>query len=244
MIEFFLRNPFRSTPLGAKRYLKYADVHAERLRAALPGLPAAPFTDRLLALDAAILAFRRFVQEGAQQSAKRLGQTTTNDKAIRRFQKYAGQQAKILAALFTDIDQDVRGETTPQFQQFFPQGVTALTQANKAAIDTEAAVFLKAAAEQKAQVGAALLTKGQALWQAVVDSRQAQLQSMGGEADAQPERDQARVVLAEALFQNLLALLLHHYQAPGRVLDFFPEAILKEYTGPKAPVATPAPSPA
>ena len=231
MIEFFLRNPFRATLLGAKRFLKYADVHAERLRAALPGLPAAPFTAQLAATDAAIAAYRQQVQGGAQQGAKRLGQTTTNDQATRRFQKYVGQQAKILAALYTDIDKDIKGETTAAYQQFFPQGVTALTEANKADLDTEAAVFLQAAADQQDQVGAALLARGQALWQAVTDSRTAQLKSMGGEETTHTQRGTAREGLADALFQNLLALLLHHFQTPAQVLDYFPEAILKEFTG-------------
>lgn len=244
MIEFFLRNPFRASDLSAKRFLKYADVHAERLRAALPGLPAAPFADRLAGLEAAVAGYRALVQDGAQQGAKRLGQTQTNDKAIVRFQKYAGQQAKILGALFTDLERGIKGETTAAFQQFFPKGVTALTQANKAALDTEAAVFLRAAADQQAQVGPALLATGRVLWQAVVDSRQAQLRSLGGETDAQPQRDQARKTLADALFQNLLALLLHHFQAPDRVRAYFPEAILKEFTGAPADAPAPAPTPA
>ena len=242
MIEFFLCNPFRASDLSAKRFLKYADVHAERVRAALPGLPAGPFTDRLAATDAAVGGYRALVQSGAQQGAKRLGQTQTNDKAIVRFQKFAGQQAKILGALFTDLERDIKGETTAAFQQFFPKGVTALTQANKAAIDTEAAVFLRAAADQQAQVGPALLATGQVLWQAVLDSRTAQLQSLGGETDAQPQRDQARIALADALFQDLLALLLHYFREPGRVRAYFPEAILKEFNGP--PADAPATEPA
>ena len=236
MIELFLRNPFRNTELGAKRYLKYADVHAERLRAALPGLPGAVFTPRLAALDGAIAGYRTQVKGGATTGAKRKGQTLDNDAAIRKFQRYASQQAAVLKALFTDLDKDIKGENTAAYVQFFPQGVPALTKANKAEIDTEAAVFLKAALDQKTVVGAALGTKAQALWQAVLDSRQAQLASMGTEEDTQPARAAARLELADALFQNLLALLGHYYATPERVKDFFPEAILKENTGGAAPV--------
>ncbi len=244
MIDGFLNNPFRNSVLGDKRFLKYADVAVERMRADLSNLPGAVFTVRLTETDAAILAFRQLVQGKAQQGAKRLGQTDENDAAIRKFQRYAGQQAKIIGALYTDLDKNIRGETTPQFLQFFPKGVTALTEANKAAIDTEAAVFLKAADELKDDVGPALGTKAKALWKAVTDSRKAQLASMGGEETTQDQRDTARRSLADALFLNLLALLTHHYQTPGRVLDYFPEAILKENTGYVAPAAVPAPKPA
>ena len=54
----------------------------------------------------------------------------------------------------------------------------------------------------------------------------------------------ARLALADALFLNLLALLMHHFQAPARVADYFPEAILKEYTGPKEADQPPTPAPA
>ena len=245
MIEFFLRNPFRATPLGAKRFLKYADVHAERLRAALPDLPATPFAERVAATDAAIAGFREQVRGGAQQGAKRESQTLGNDAAVRKFQKFVGQQARVLGALFTDLDKGIRGEETVAYQQFFPKGVTALTEANKADLDTEAAVFLQAATDQQDAVGTALATKARALWQAVADSRKAQLASMGGEETTQTARGTARTDLADVLFQNLLALLLHHYRRPGLVLQFFPEAILKEFTGLAEPDAsTPTPPPA
>jgi hypothetical protein len=242
MIEPFLSNPFRNSVLGSKRYLKYADVHVERLRAALPNLPAS-LAERVTATDKAIAGYRQAVQGGAQQGATRKGQTLDNDAAIKKFQRFAGQQAKILGALYTDLEKNIKGETTKQFLQFFPNGVTTLTEANKAAIDTEASVFLKAAEDLKGDVGATLGTKAQELWKAVLESRKTQLATMGGEEDGQDARETTRLALADALFLNLLALLTHHFQTPARAGDYFPEAILKEYIGEKAtaeaPVATP-----
>lgn len=239
MIEPFLSNPFRNSVLGSKRYLKYADVHVERLRAALPNLPAA-LADRVDATDAAIAGYRAAVQGGAQQGATRKGQTLTNDAAIQKFQRYVGQQAKVLGALYTDLEKNIKGETTAKYLKFFPKGVTALTEANKAALDTEASVFLAAAEELKDEVGTALGAKAKQLWKAVTDSRKTQLEIMGGEEDGQDQREAARLALADALFLNLLALLTHHYYTPARAGDYFPEAILKEYTGPKE-APTPAP---
>ena len=242
MIEPFLTNTFRNSVLGAKRFLKYSDVHVERLRAALPNLPAA-MADRVAATDEAIAGYRQAVQGGAQTGATRKGLTLDNDAAIKKFQRYVGQQAKIIGALYTDLDKNIKGETTKQFLQFFPNGVTALTEANKAELDTEASVFLKAAADLQDDVGAALGTKARQLWKDVTDSRKTQLTTMGGEEDGQDRRETTRLALADALFLNLLALLMHHYQKPERAGDYFPEAILKEYTGPKAadekPVVTP-----
>ncbi|MDO7877713.1 hypothetical protein Q5H93_23455 [Hymenobacter sp. ASUV-10] len=243
MIEPFLTNPFRNSVLGAKRFLKYSDVHVERLRAALPGLPDL-FKARVAATDEAIADYRLAVQGGAQQGAKRKGETLDNDAAIKKFQRYVGQQAKIIAALYTDLDKNIKGEKTKQYLQFFPNSVTDVTEANKADIDTEASVFLKAAEDLKDDVGAAMGTKAKQLWKNVTDSRKTQLETMGGEEDTQDLRGAARLALADALFLNLLALLMHYFLTPERAGDYFPEAILKEYTGPKAADEKPAPSPA
>jgi len=95
-------------------------------------------------------------------------------------------------------------------------------------------VFLKAAEDQKAQVGAALGTRAKELWQAVADSRGSQLSTMGGVGDLKPQRDAARRALADALFLNLLTLLIDHHQQPEQVRAYFPESILKEWNGPDA----------
>lgn len=230
MIEHHLSNPFANLVLGQNRTLKYVDTHLERLRARLGELPAA-FAERVAATEAAANGYRQHVQTGATQGATRVGKTQTNDQAIAKFQKFVGQQAKILGALFTNLDTGVRGEDTEQYKQFFPQGVTAITRANKAELETEAAVFLKAAEDQQAQTGAALLARAQTLWQAVAATRKAQLGVFGNEKQTQDRRADAREALADALFLNLLTLLAHFHQQPERARDFFPEELLKENTG-------------
>ena len=241
MIDSFLYNPFRNVDLGDRRFLKYATVHAARLRANNPG---GLFDDRLTALDAIIATFTANVRRRYEQGAGRKGDTRGNDEAIARFQKFVGTQAKVLGALFTNLDTGVRGETTAEFEKFFPRGVKAITGANKANLDAEAAVFLKGALDLKATTGEALLTQATARWKAVTDSRGTQLGTMGDDEGIQEARKAARATLADALFLNLLGLLTHHFQEPARVRDYFPEAILKEYRGPAdGDGAAPAPAP-
>lgn len=242
MIELFLRNPFRNSLLGDRRYLKYATVHAARLRANNPG---GKFDARLAALDAIIEVLSANIRRRYEQGAGRKGDTRANDEAIAKFQKFVGTQAKVLGALFTNLDTGVRGEETAEYAKFFPRGVKVITGANKAEIDAEAAIFLKAALDLKATTGEALLTQATARWKAVTDSRGTQLQTMGDDEGIQEARQAARATLADELFLNLLALLTHHYQEPARVRDYFPQAILKEYRGPAdGDGAAPAPAPA
>ena len=237
MIEHFLNNPFRNVALGDQRLVKYATVHAERLRANNPG---GLLDARLAALDTTLATLANNVRARFQQGAGRKGDTRANDEAMARFRKFVGTQALVLEALFTNLDTGVKGADTAAYAAFFPRGVMALTKANKAELDAEAAIFLKAAADLKAQTGEALLTQATARWQAVTDSRQQQLETMGDDDGIQTGRQAARIALADALFLNLLALLMHHHQEPARVREYFPEAILKEYRGP-ADAPTPAP---
>lgn len=239
MIEHFLNNPFRNVDLGDQRLVKYGTVHAERLRANNPG---GLFDARLAALDATLATLAGNVRTRFAQGAGRKGLTQATDAAIAKFQRFVGQQALVLKALFTNLDTGVKGETTPQYTQFFPQGVEAITTANKAELDAEVAIFLKAAQDQQATTGAALLAQATTRWEAVKTARKAQLETMGTEEGTQEGRQAARAALADELFLNLLALLTHHYRQPEKVRDYFPEAILKEYRGPGNGPA-PAPQP-
>jgi hypothetical protein len=236
MIEFHLSNPFAASRLSNGRYGKYAAEHLSRVQAA--GLPDAVFGPRITATTAALEAFMAGRKAGAVASAGREGKTVTLDQAIRRLQKYVSLQAKVLGALFTDLDKELVGTETAAYKAFFPLGVTHITQANKAMIDAAIAPFVAAATTYQAQTGAALLTKITALVTDLTTARAAQLTGKGETKDAQVDRNVARATLATELFRNLLTLLLHHATAPDVVRNYFNQAILKENTGRSADTGT------
>lgn len=237
MIENHLFNPFANTDLGNGRFGKYADEHLARLLAA--ALPGVVFVERISATQAALTAFITGRKAGAVASAVREGKTVTLEQAIRRLQRFVSVQAPVLAALFTDFDKEIRGAESAEFQAFFPQGVTAITEANKATLETEVAPFVAAATTYQAKTGADLLTNVTALLADVVNARKVQLVGKGTTKDTQLDRNTARAALALELFRNLLTLLLHHATEPARASDYFNQAILKENTGYQAP--SPAP---
>ncbi len=237
MIENHLSNPFANTELSNGRFGKYADEHLARLLAAQ--LPDALFGPRLAATQAALTAFTSGRKANAVASAAREGKTVTLDKAIQRLQKFVSIQAPVLAALFTDLDKDVRGTDTAAYQAFFPQGVEAITKANKATLDAAVAPFVAAATQYQAQIGAPTASKVTALVADIAAARQAQLASKGATKDTQTDRVTARTALALELFVNLLTLLIHHAADPGQVRAYFNVAILKEYTGSPRPAPAP-----
>jgi hypothetical protein len=230
MIENLLSNAFANSRAGNRRFGKYADEYRGRVRAALPGLPAATVGVRLTAVDAAYDAFMAAEKTNAVASAVRQGKTVTNDSAIRRFQRFITQQAKLIGGQLDDPDQGITGTKTASYQEFFPKGVTALTEANKANIETEADTFLQAATAHPTLGSPGLAAKVQALLADIVTSRTQQLgtEGKGGDQQADTGRDAARRTLAVAEFRLMLALLDHHAEAPEEVAQYVNEGIMKE----------------
>ncbi len=237
MIENHLSNPFANSDLGNGRFGKYADEHLGRLIAA--ALPGAVFAERVSATQTALTTFTTGRKAGAVASAAREGKTVTLEKAIARLQRFVSVQGPVLEALFTDFDKEIKGAESEEYQAFFPQGITAITQANKATLETDVAPFVAAATTYQAKTGADLLAKVTALLADVINARKAQLAGKGTTKDTQADRNTARAALVVELFRNLLTLLLHHATEPTRVRDYFNQAILKENTGYQAPPPAP-----
>jgi hypothetical protein len=239
MIAVFLNNPYANSRLGNRRFGKYADEHRGRVRAAtdLPATVMAPLDD----VDKAYGTFMTSEKTHAIASAVRQGKTVTNDSAIRRLQRYVTQQAAIIAGQLRDPETGVRGEDTALYQVFFPKGVPALTQANKANIETEAAAFLQALETNPGYGSPGIAAKFAALFADVVNSRTLQLgdEGKGGEQTTDTGRDAARKTLALALYRLLLALLTHHAEDPAQIAQYFNQGILRETSGGK-----PTPPPA
>ncbi len=244
MIADFLNNPYANSRLGNRRFGKYINEHLGRVRAAL-GLPAG-VTTALTAADAAYTAFMAAEKTNAIASAARQGKTVTNDSAIRRLQRFVTQQAALIAGQLRNPDTGQRGEDTALYQVFFPTGVTTLTEANKANVETEAAAFLKALTDNPGYGVPDAATKFKPLLDDVVNSRTTQLGTVGkgGETATDTGRDAARGTLAVALFRLLLALLNHHAEDPEQVDQYVNEAILKEGGRRKPKNDGPAPTPA
>lgn len=231
MITRFLSNPYAKSKLGNRRYGKYANEYLSRVAAA--DFPADSLVGlRLLGLKTAYGAFIGSVKVGAVASAVRQGKTITNDSAIRRLQRTISQQAKLIAGQLADPDNNVKGEDTAIFEEFFPKGVAAVTDANKANIETETNTFWEAAKRYPHLGTPGLAAKIESLLLDVTNSRGEQLEDgKGEETQTTTSRDAARKALALAMFRLLLALLDHHAEDPEQVRQYLNEAILEENTG-------------
>lgn len=231
MTTFFLSNPYAKSKLGNRRYGKYADEFRGRVAAA--DFPADSLVGlRLLGLTTAYGAFMTSVKVGAVASAVRQGKTVTNDSAIRRLQRTISQQAKLISGQLDEPDNNIKGKDTAIFKEFFPKGISAVTDANKANIETETNTFWEAAKRHPHLGTPGLAARVESLLLDVTNSRDQQLEDgKGEETQADSSRDKARTALALAMFRLLLALLDHHAEKPEQVRQYLNEAILEENTG-------------
>ncbi|GAB3837977.1 hypothetical protein [Hymenobacter jeollabukensis] len=219
MISHFLNNPFANSQLSHRRFAQYAQVHLERLR-------AKDAQDALLEpTETALKALQEAVKANATSKAKGQGKRLSNDAAMKNLLKFISRKAGVIADTFSQ-DGAVRGEDTPGYRAFYPQGVTEYRRAGKDGLETLAARFANVADEHAATVGAKLAKDVRALLQDVADSRQSQLLESGTTKDSSTQGQQERVALAEQLFVNLLTLLLRHKAHPEAAGDYFNQGLL------------------
>ncbi|RTQ50067.1 hypothetical protein EJV47_10525 [Hymenobacter gummosus] len=219
MISHFLTNPFANSVLGHRRFAQYAQTHLERLR-------AKDAADVLLEpTETALKALQAAVKTNATSKAKGGSKRLSNDEAKAKLQKFIARKSGVIADAFSQ-DGEVRGEDTPGYHAFYPQGVMEYTRASKDSIETLAARFANVADEHADTVGAKLAKDVRALLKQVEESRQAQLLEGGLTKDSSSQGAAEREELAEQLFVNLLTLLLRHKATPEAAGDYFNQGLL------------------
>lgn len=219
MINHFLDNPFGNSQLSHRRFAQYTQTHLERLR-------ATDAADVLIEpTETALTALQTAVKANATSKAKGGSKRLSNDEAKAKLQKFIARKAGVIADAFSQ-DGAVRGEDTPGYHAFYPQGVMEYTRAGKDGIETLAARFAGIADEHAATVGAKLAKDVRALLKDVADSRQDQLLESGLTKGSSTQGEQERAALAEQLYANLLTLLLRHKSNPAAAGDYFNQGLL------------------
>lgn len=224
MINHFLSNPFLNSPLGHKRFAQYAQSHLELVRGANTD---GQFDALLAPTEAAHQALVRALGTTASAKARGQGKRLTNDEAVAKLKRFISRKAGVLADLFASPDGTVRGEDTPQYKAFYPQGVSEYSRADKADILVLAERFAREAQAQAAKVGAQLEQDVRALMAQTDTSRTEQLREAGTAEDGSQQGEKERAALAVQLFANLLALLQHHKTDPETVAGYFNQGLLR-----------------
>jgi len=148
--------------------------------------------------------------------------TVSANNAMDAFKKAVSQQEGAVRSKFN--------KDTPEYQEFFPLGLTEYQQANKSTIESLMTRILNAFTAHSADLGAVLVTQFTALRNNYLIARGEQIQKKGEVTASKSVTQTTRNVLEKQLQENLLTLAIEFMGNPDRGMDFFDQSIYRRET--------------
>ena len=125
-------------------------------------------------------------------------------------------------------------EDSPEYQEFFPHGLTEYTEAKLENIETLMTRIITASAAHAAELGAGLSAEFSKTKDAFVAARGKQLEQKGVVGKASDAAGQSRDAVEIQLTKNLLTIALNNIGNAGAAAMFFDKSIIARSTDTKA----------
>lgn len=214
-LELYLKNPFANRHVGMSKLLTFTTDHLSRVEAAELG---GVWTARLAATRAALAA----VNVGDVSNTTHLGERMAQVMTKRAFRRAL---PKRVAAIHVAVK--VRyGERSAEICECFPFGRTGLRRCGDYKLEEMLDALSAAVSARVAELGPELVAQAAALvteWQPLLAASGAATANKAATEDA---RRQARSVLEQELFLNLLALAQQFPGQPETVGRFMERSLL------------------
>ncbi|MFZ1520097.1 MAG: hypothetical protein WAU11_15065 [Ignavibacteriaceae bacterium] len=195
---------------------KFAEIHLERLSA---NNGTAQFTAMITATTAAYTAYFGSITNEDTKYAIQQGLTMAMTNVVENFKKFVSKREGTVRGEF--------GADTPNYQEFFPQGVDEYWQANLANIETLLTRFAAAAERHSAELGATMQSDAENFLTDFKAARKAQLEKIG-EVQAQKSTTSTnRDVIENELMKNVHLIASMFIGEVDRCMDFFDQSFIR-----------------
>ncbi len=212
----FVKNHFNTDKISNDRFKRFAQDHLSRLNANnTMGL-----YNQLIAQTTPLYdAFISSLQTEASGLALQQSRTRSVDNIIEEFKRAIRQKEGIIRGTF--------GVDSPEYQEFFPNGITLYTESTKSNIEIVMQQFIDALAFRQADLGNTLLQQFINLKDNYNTARQTQLQQMSRTDMLNTGRNSARAALEVQLSLNILEISKVCFGNSDLFLDFFDQSVLE-----------------
>lgn len=226
--------PFEDPRISFGEHLAFSREHLRRVKAQNEsGDHAGQFAAIVAATQPLFDAFSLTMTDRDSTGVEREAETLAKNQALKTFQTAVSRREGLIRSAFD--------RTAPQYQEFFPQGLTEYAQATlenaEVLVDRMAAKTLK----YVLQLGQPIVDEFAALRTAFKAALTTQQEQTGDVANAIRQRQAARVALSRQLMLNALDLAKLFLGQPERCADFFDLSIIKEPVRAKKEEPPPAP---
>lgn len=215
----FVKNHFDTNRISEERFKKFVQDHIGRLNANNQNGQY-----NVLIQDTTHLynEYIQSLQNEASGMALQQSRTKSVDNIIEDFKKAIRQKEGLIRAYY-DTD-------TPEYQEFFPRGITEYTEASKANIEIVMQQLTDALANHQNTLGTAVLTQFETLKNDYITNRQIQIQQMSLVDNFNSKITDSRNQLEVQLMKNILDIAKEFIGNSERFGDFFDQSLLELQT--------------
>lgn len=216
----FLKNPFDDeVNIGNDNFHQFAFDHLERLKNNNPG---GVYDSIIASMQAAYSQFNAVFDSKSIEEAIKKGATLGLSLSTETVLAAARKLEKQVAFLF--------GNPSPTYISFFPKGLTELNQAGKGEWPGILARLKAATAANEATLGTAVVTEFADLEANWTSAAEGQIGKKGLVNELRDGLAQKRLILANAMFTDLLTIALNNIGNPLAIKTYFDQSIVDRRT--------------
>ena len=215
-LSTFYKNHFDTDKISDDNLNKFSLDHIQRMAAANTD---GRFTDMITATTTAHNAYFGSISDEDINYAVQQSLTMSMKNTFENFQKTISQKEGI-----------VRGNwntDSPQYQEFFPRGLSEFSNASLANVETLMTRIVNAANNHIDVLGQPFVDIFTTIKNNFTASREAQLEKMGKVSDIKKSTGETRDVLEKQLMKNLLTLAIEYMDNPDNGMQFFNQQIIR-----------------
>ena len=219
-LETFFKNHFDTDKISDDNLRKFSEVHLQRLAAKNTG---GEFTQTITdTTDAYNLYFGKINDEDTKFAVQQ-GLTIAVNNAITNFKAAVSRRAGLVLSAF--------GKESPQYQEFFPLGLTEYSGATMQNVETLMNRMVTSSTKYSAQLTPAVSTEFQGFLTTYTTARAAQLLKIGEVTDAKSSTNQNRDVVEVQLMKNVLSIASMFVGKVNECVDFFDQSFIRDGNG-------------
>lgn len=215
-LKRFFENLFDTDRISDDNIRKFSNDHIQRLVAANGD---GSLTGMINDTEGAYIAYFGAITDEDTAFALQQAKTISVDNIIEEFKDAVSQHEGLVRSTF--------GKGTPEYEEFFPLGVTEYRQAIKENMPTLTKRMADAGAKYQAQLGDDFAELFALLDSNYNAAREAQLEQKGEVSGDKTETADSRDVIEIQLMSNLLELAKQNIGEPDKLSVFFDQSIIR-----------------
>jgi len=215
-LRVFFINVFNSSRISDDKLRQFANAVLQRL---IANNDNNQYDALIAGLTSAYNEYFGNITDEDTAYALQQSRTIAVDNIIKNFKSMVSQKSGIIKGTY--------GETSEEWQEFFPQGLTEFNRANKSNIMTLMTRMVNASTAHLADLGQPFVDIWTAFQQSYQTARNAQLQQIGLVKDEKTETADTRDDVELELMRILLTIALENIDNPVNGMKFFPQEIIR-----------------